>query len=97
MFLYNVSIIIEDSVHQSLLDWIKQQLLTNGDPALKLLKMLYSPHEGQTYCLQIVVEDEQAIEDIKAGLIQMLQEHIASNYQDKAFIFDSVMQYIPQQ
>ncbi len=95
MYLYNVSIIIEDSVHQSLFDWIKQELLINAQPDLKLLKMLYSPHEGQTYCLQIVLENEEAIESIKTGIIQDLQEHIAHHYSEKAFIFDSVMQYIP--
>ncbi|WP_160366875.1 DUF4286 family protein [Sphingobacteruim zhuxiongii] len=97
MFLYNVSIIIEDSVHQSLFDWIKQELLSNAHPNLKLLKMLYSPHEGQTYCLQIMLEDEEAIESIKNGIIQDLQEHIVVNFREKAFIFDSVMQYIPHQ
>lgn len=94
MYLYNISVIIEDSVHEPVLSWLKQQLFTNANQDLKLLKMLNSPHEGQTYCIQVVVEDEAAIETIRTAVVMPLQEHIAQHFQEKAFLFDSIMQYI---
>ncbi|GGE22715.1 DUF4286 family protein [Sphingobacterium cellulitidis] len=95
MFLYNVSIIIEDSVHQELINWTKGLLNENPDYAIKLLKMLHSPHEGQTYCLQTILNSKEEIEMIKEQVIQKLQDYISTHHVEKAFLFDSIMQYIP--
>jgi len=95
MYLYNVSIIIEDSVHQEIIQWTKDLLNDNPDYSIKLLKMMHSPHEGQTYCLQTVVNSEEEIERVKDGIIQKLQEYITLHHVEKAFLFDSIMQYIP--
>ncbi len=95
MFLYNVSIIIEDSIHQEVITWTKGLLNEHPGFAIKLLKMLHSPHEGQTYCLQVVLNDEEEIERIREQVIQRLQEYISTHHVEKAFLFDSIMQYIP--
>jgi len=95
MYLYNVSIIIEDSIHQDLFAWTKKILQENQDSEIKLLKMLHSPYEGQTYCLQAVVNDENEINQIKEKVIQKIQDYITKNHGEKAFLFDSIMQYIP--
>jgi len=95
MYLYNVSIIIEDSIHQDLINWTKNLLNENSDFAIKLLKMLHAPHEGQTYCLQAVVNNEEDIDRIKEMVVEKLQEYIALHHVEKAFLFDSIMQYIP--
>lgn len=94
MYLYNVSIIIEDSIHQEIVEWTQDLVNEYSEDKISLLKMLHSPHEGQTYCLQVVVSSEEEIERIKEQIIQKLQNYIAEHHMEKAFLFDSIMQYI---
>ncbi len=93
MILYNVSIIIEDSNHDQLLDWLKGSLRENSYQA-KFLKMIDSPHEGTTYCIQVVADTEEVINNFQQDILADLQAYIATSHQEKAFIFDSKMQYM---
>lgn len=96
MFLYNVSIIMEDSVHTDLLESIQQHIQAKPEIGIKLLKMLDSPHEGQTYCLQVMMDNQEEIAQFQAEVMQDIQALIGTHYPDKAFLFDSTMQYINQ-
>ena len=95
MYLFNLSIIFEDSVQESIIPFIKNLAHAYADKEVKLLKMLHSPHVGQTYCLQITAKNEEEIDQLKAVIMQELQEYILNNCAEKAFIFDSLMQYLP--
>lgn len=94
MYLYNVSVIIENEHHDSLLDWIRNNWLSNLPVAANLLKMINSPHEGHTYCIQLIVSSEEEIQAFQQTSLILLQEQIGQHHQEKAFIFDSVMQYL---
>ena len=95
MYLYNVSIIIEDSHHDSLVQWLKEFWLPSiTQQDVKFLKMLHSPHEGHTYCVQFAASNEQEIQKFQEDFITGLQERIATVHIEKAFIFDSTMQYL---
>ncbi len=93
MILYNISVIVEDSSHDDVLAWIKQRL-PQLSAEIRLLRMLDSPHEGTTYCLQMTAEDDQAIASFQDELLPGLQQYIATKHTEKAFIFDSKMQYL---
>ncbi|MGO1520495.1 MAG: DUF4286 family protein [Sphingobacterium sp.] len=93
MYLYNVSLIIEGSNHQDLLSWT-QQLITEKAYSVRLLKMLDSPHEGHTYCLQAESNSQEEIDQLRSSLMKDLQEHINQHHREKAFLFESVMQYL---
>lgn len=94
MYLYNVSVIIDESNHLELMSWT-QQLIQGRTPVIKFLKMLDSPHQGHTYCLQAELNNQDDIQQLRDGLIQELQEHINERHREKAFLFESVMQYLP--
>ena len=96
MILYNISLIIEDSSHDELLSWVIQ-LLKEIPHESKFLKMLDNPHEGTTYCIQVTSSDDYTFTQIQKDITQVIQDYIGSHHNGKAFIFDSVMQYIPQQ
>ncbi|GAA4148131.1 hypothetical protein GCM10022216_34730 [Sphingobacterium kyonggiense] len=96
MFLYNVSIIMEDTAHDSLLSWIKGHIQRHEAHDIKLLKMLDTPHEGQTYCLQVLVSNQDEIVKFQQEVLQEIQTLLGAEYAEKAFIFDSTMQYIDQ-
>lgn len=94
MYLYNISIIIEESQHNELLSWIQQSWLPSLSNEIKFLKMVNTPHEGHTYCVHLLVDNEHQIQEFQALNIPTLQKHITDHHNEKAFIFDSVMQYL---
>lgn len=94
MYLYNISIIVENNSHDALLEWVKNEWISTFPGETKLLKMLNNPHEGHTYCVQIIVENEQQVINMQSNEVVRLQEHIAQFHAEKAFIFDSIMQYL---
>lgn len=94
MFLYNVSLIVEESIHEDLLQWVRENIVNTADFEIRLLEMLHSPHEGRTFCLQVHAPSEELIESFQQKQIFPLQALIAERYQDKAFLFDSKMKYL---
>ena len=94
MYLYNISIIIEENHHDLLTSWLKKEWLPSLSREAKFLKMINTPHEGHTYCVQLIVDNEAEIDQFQQTDLTSLQDHIAINYKEKAFIFDSVMQYL---
>ncbi len=94
MYLYNISIIVEESQHDLLLDWLKKEWLPNLSNETKFLKMLNTPHEGHTYCVQMIKNNESEIIQFQENYLISLQHHLATHHHEKAFIFDSVMQYL---
>ena len=61
MFLYNVTLILEDAAAEEWLQWmqdvhIPEVMATGLFVSNRLLKVVDSPNEGVTYCTQYVVE-----------------------------------------
>jgi len=94
MYLYNISVIVEEQAHEDLLAWVKNEWLPAIRHDVKFLKMIQTPHEGHTYCVQLVLDSEAAIEAFQQDYLYILQQHIAAHYTEKAFLFDSIMQYL---
>lgn len=94
MYLYNISIIAEESVHHDVLLWIEQHFMPSVDPNAKLLYMMDSPHEGVTYCVQLHIENAADIVRFKETYLMELQQYLGETHTNKAFIFDSVMKYL---
>ncbi|MFZ4863744.1 DUF4286 family protein [Sphingobacterium sp. Mn56C] len=94
MFLYNISIIVEEGQHSTLKNWLQNEWIPSLPQETKFLKMLNSPHEGHTYCIQMLLSDIAEISDIQNNNLHEVQAHITQNYPEKAFIFDSVMEYL---
>lgn len=94
MYLYNISIIVENERHETVIQWVKENWLGLLPAEAKLLKMLDSPHEGQTYCVQLVFEYPSDIPDFQQQKLVLLQQYISDNHHEKAFLFDSTMKYL---
>lgn len=73
---------------------VKTEILSQNEYPAKFLALLNSPHEGQTHCIQLVVEKEQDIETFNAKYLVPFQEFISTSHHGKAFIFDSIMKYL---
>lgn len=94
MYLYNVSIIIEENSHDKVIDWLRGNWIPRIEHDVRFLKMLNNPHEGHTYCIQMTVENDKEIEEFQQTYLLELNEYIQTEHREKAFIFDSLMQYL---
>ncbi len=95
MYLYNISIISEESVHQAVATWLKENIRLNNEFEARFLELLNSPHEGITYCIQLAADSENKIQAFQEVFIAPLQALISQpSFHGKAFIFDSTMRYI---
>lgn len=96
MFLYNISVILEENLDNSIVSYIENELLSASNYPYHVLEMLDSPHPGNTFCIQFQVPTEESIDDIKANHVAELQSYIQQHYAEKIFLFDSVMKYLPR-
>lgn len=94
MYLYNISVIIEESVHHEIVTWIRQHFIPSVDPSAQLLSMMDSPHDGVTYCIQLHIEHAADIAHFRETYLMELQRYLGESHTNKAFLFDSVMKYL---
>ncbi|NGM62918.1 DUF4286 family protein [Sphingobacterium sp. SGG-5] len=97
MYLYNISILVESPVHDTFLHWLQSEWLPSIRHDVKFLKMLDTPHEGHTYCVQLVVNSENDIRIFRDDHLVALQQYIGTHYGEKVFLFDSTMEYLSGQ
>ena len=96
MYLYNVTIIAENDIRDTVKQCIDAQFFDQPDsaPSVSLLEMLDSPHEGTTYCVQLRVENSGDILLFQQRHLRQLQELLAEQYPGKVLFFDSMMKYL---
>ncbi|MBP3943305.1 DUF4286 family protein [Sphingobacteriaceae bacterium WQ 2009] len=95
MYLYNISIIAEDAVHQHIAAWLQENIVGSGRFETRFLELLESPHEGVTYCIQLNAADEQSLQDFQDEKLPEIQALLSQPaYYGKVFMFDSKMKYI---
>ncbi len=96
MYLYNVSVIVEDEESQSVRELLIAQMETARDSglAVRLLKLLDSPHEGVTYSLQLEAADSETVNTFQREHLAILQAKTHQHHEGKVFYFDSLMQTI---
>lgn len=96
MYLYNVSVIVEDSESQSVRALLISQLQAAKDEGLvvRLLELLDSPHEGVTYSMQLEAPDSEAVASFQSDHLAVLQAKTSQHHQGKVYYFDSLMQTI---
>ncbi len=96
MFLYNVTIIVENDVHEAVKRRIEAQLFgPDGIGAsVSLLEMLDSPHDGATYCVQLRAGHEAEITAFRNEHLAAIRTWLNRDYAGKAVSFESVMKYL---
>lgn len=96
MYLYNISIIVEDSESQTVKSLLISQLALARKEGLsiKLLELLDSPHEGVTYSLQLDAVDSGVVADFQTDHLAVLQTQTNRLGEGKVFYFESLMQHI---
>ena len=99
MLLYNVTLIIEDVAVEEWLKWMQEThipavLETGKFVSHRLLKVLDSPNEGVTYCVQYVVENLADYEDYQLNFASSLQADLQQKFENRFVAFRTLMEYI---
>ncbi len=99
MLLYNVTLIIEDVAVEEWLKWMQEThipavLETGKFVSHRLLKVLDSPNEGVTYCVQYVVENLADYEDYQLNFAPSLQADLQQKFENRFVAFRTLMEYI---
>ncbi|HWK59017.1 MAG TPA: DUF4286 family protein [Parapedobacter sp.] len=96
MYLYNVTIIVENDIRDAVKQHLDAALFRNLEPSapFSLLELLDSPHEGATYCVQLRCNDRADIIAFQTGDLASLQTGLNGQYPGKVVFFDSIMKYL---
>jgi len=99
MILYNITAIVDNDIDTEFKEWIHRLFLPGlaEDELFKsqaLLKVLDSPNEGVTYCLQMIASGDKEISLFQQNQLPQLHKKSQGIWANKIYLFESKMQYI---
>ncbi len=99
MILFNITIIIEDSIDKQWLNWMNNEFIpsameSNLVASNRLLKVLDSPNEGITYCLQFVIDNIDSYNQFKASHLPLIMDSHAEQFSNRFVSFSTLMEFI---
>ena len=99
MILYNITLIIEDSIDKEWLNWMNNEFIpsameTNLVVSHRLLKVLDSPNEGITYCLQFVIDDINSYNLFKTNHLPQIMDNHSNQFSNRFVSFSTLMEFI---
>lgn len=97
MYLYNVTIITESDIGETVREYLDNQLIHksgNSDAELSFLEMLDSPHDGVTYCVQLRTGNRDEIMSFQTHRFAGIRAQLETAYAGKVLFFDSIMKYL---
>ena len=98
MLIYNVTLKIDNQVHDDWLTWMKSKhipdvMATGCFKDSKIFKLLYQDEQdGKTYAIQYTVSDEKALNNYTKNFAPKLQEEHTNRYKDKFVAFRTIME-----
>nr|WP_315418198.1 DUF4286 family protein [uncultured Pedobacter sp.] len=99
MFLYNVTLILEDAAAEDWLQWmqdvhIPEVMATGLFVSNRLLKVVDSPNEGVTYCTQYVVETLDNYNKYQETFAPALQAELNEKFKNRFVAYRSLMEFV---
>jgi hypothetical protein len=99
MLLYNITIILEEAAEGDWLAWMQNEHIpmvmdTGKFVSNRLLKVVDSPNEGVTYCVQYVANNMSDYESYKLHYAPALQEELNVRFKDRHVAFRTLMEYV---
>nr|WP_276898849.1 DUF4286 family protein [Pedobacter kyonggii] len=100
MFLYNVTLIIDDAVAEEWLQWMQdvhmpEVMATGMFISNRLLKVVDSPNEGVTYCAQYVAETLDHYNKYQEVFAPALQAELNERYKNRFVAYRTLMEFVP--
>lgn len=99
MLLYNVTLILEDSVAEEWFKWMQEThipavLATGMFISNRLLKVLDSPNEGVTYCAQYVAETRENYDQYLEIYAPALQQELNDKFENRFVAYRTLMEFV---
>jgi len=99
MFLYNVTLILDDAAAEEWLQWmqeihIPEVLATGMFVSNRLLKVVDSPNEGVTYCVQYIAETLENYNEYQKTYAPVLQEKLNEKFKNRFVAYRTLMEYV---
>lgn len=99
MIVFNDTIIVEESVHQNWLQWMKEVhipavMATGYFKSYQILNVIDSPNEGVTYCVQYMAENLNDFTEFYKQHLHRLQAVHAKTFENQFVIFNTLMQTV---
>ena len=100
MFLYNVTLILDDAAAEEWLQWmqdvhIPEVMATGMFISNRLLKVVDSPNEGITYCAQYVAETLDHYNKYQEVFAPALQAELNERYKNRFVAYRTLMEFVP--
>jgi len=102
MIIYNVTINVDNSIHEQWLSWaqekhIKDVLATNKFIKAKFIKVLAEePTDGTTYCVQYFAENKRDLENYYTEDAHLLREEGLRLFGDKMLVFRTELEVLSE-
>lgn len=99
MILYNVTVIIEESVENEWLHWMKQEhipevMATGIFTSHRMCKVIDSPNEGATFSIQYFCDSLEDINRYQQHHAPALQQKHQDKFDQKFVAFRSLMEIV---
>lgn len=99
MIIYNVTVNIENDVHDEWLNWMKTKhipdvMKTNCFIENKLCKVLVAEEQGTTYSIQYTAPDMQTLEKYQREYAPGLQKEHSDRFANKFVAFRTLLQVV---
>lgn len=97
MILYNITVAVDDTIHDEWLNWMKnihipEVMATGKFIKYKFFRVLLNKEEGTTYSIQYFVESMAELQLYQALHAQKLREKHAARFGDGAVAFRTVLE-----
>ena len=99
MIIFNDTVIIEESVHQEWLKWMREVYIpkvmaTGHFKSYQILNVIDSPNEGLTFCVQYSAENMHDFNEFYSNHLHQLQALHNNEFKDRFVIFNTLMQTV---
>jgi len=99
MYIYNVTVNIDDSVHDEWIDWMKKthvpDVMNSGCfIESRIVKVLHVNDTGQTYSFQYTFKDMTDIERYQKEFAPALQADVKQKYGEKFTAFRTLLEIV---
>ena len=99
MIIYNVTVNIDDSVHDEWLKWMKEKhipdvLATGYFIENKICRILVNEEAGTSYSIQYTCKNMEELNEYQAKHASRLQKEHAEKYKDKFVAFRTLLEVV---
>lgn len=99
MILYNVTLILEEAIENEWLKWMQEEhipevMASQCFISNRMLRVLDSPNEGVTYCIQYIAETPEQYETYKNEFAPGLQAKTLAKFENRFVAYRTLMEFV---